>query len=101
MCKSSRFNYDEDIWAFKMDARVDTINELLPMKDHKFDIDYAYGGARLVSKKIDTGAKADLSRRYYYDDGNEPDYDDMCEMLDTIIAVLKAKRDNEQGKNEW
>lgn len=100
MCKDRKLIYGEDLWEFKMNARVDTINELLPMKNHKFDIDYAYGGARLVSKKTDTGAESDLSRRYYYADDDEPDYDDMCDMLDAIVAVLKAKRDDEQGRNE-
>ena len=102
MCKDMRYNYSEEEWEARIKDRIETINKLLPMKDYHFDTDYAYGGCRLTKKKDGTGGEADLSRRYYYDgEDTDPDYDDMCAMLDTIIAVLKAKRDNEQGKNEW
>lgn len=101
MSKPYRDNYTEEEWEDRIESRVKTINELVSMDGFHFDTDYAYGGCRLTKKKDGTGGEADLSRRYYYDDEEEADYDDMCAMLDAIIAVLKAKRDNEQGKNEW
>lgn len=101
MSKPYRDNYCEEEWEERINSRVEAINHLLPMENFHFDTDYAYGGCRLTKVKDGTGGEADLSRRYYYDDGEEADYDDMCAMLDAIIAVLKAKRDNEQGKNEW
>lgn len=101
MSKPYRDNYTEEEWEARIKSRVETINELVPMDGFHFDTDYAYGGCRLTKVKDGTGGEADLSRRYYYDDEEEADYDDMCAMLDAIIAVLKAKRDNEQGKNKW
>lgn len=101
MSKPYRDNYCEEEWEERINSRVEAINHLLPMENFHFDTDYAYGGCRLTKVKDGTGGAADLSRRYYYDDEEEADYDDMCAMLDAIIAVLKAKRDNEQGKNEW
>ena len=101
MSKPYRDNYCEKEWEERINSRVEAINHFLPMDGFHFDTNYAYGGCRLTKVKDGTGGAADLSRRYYYDDEEEADYDDMCAMLDAIIAVLKAKRDNEQGKNEW
>lgn len=101
MSRDTKYNYTEEEWEERIESRVKTINELVPMDGFHFDTDYAYSGCRLTKVKNGTGGEADLSRRYYYDDEEEADYDDMCAMLDAIIAVLKAKRDNERGKNEW
>lgn len=94
MSRDTKYNYTEEEWEARINGRVETINGLGRLtKGYEFDTDYAYGGCRLVRKNTETGAKLDLSRRYYYDEDGEPDYDDMCEMLDAIIEVLKEIRD--------
>lgn len=61
---------------------------------YEFDIDYAYGGARLVKRKKDTSAERDLSVRFYYDEDGAADYDAFMEMLNTIINVMREIEKN-------
>ena len=46
-----------------LNAMLDTLNELKPMKGAEFGLDYAYGGVRLVKRYKATGGESDLSIR--------------------------------------
>lgn len=93
MSEMNRFEFSEDEWMRRLDEKVETLNELAPLVGRKFDNNWQNFGVRLVSKVLETGAEADLSRRYYYDETGEPDYDDYEEMLESIIHVLKEAKE--------
>lgn len=73
--------------------RIDSMNKLFSMKEHKFALDYAYGGVRLVKRKNDTGGEADLSTRFFYDEEGTADYDAFMELLNTAINVLRIAKE--------
>lgn len=75
----------EDIFA----DRITQMNMLHQMDGYEYDIDFAYGGARLVKRNIKTGGEADLSVRFYYDEDGTADYDAFMELLNTILAVMR------------
>ena len=75
--------------------RIDSMNKLFPMKEHKFALDYAYGGVRLVKRKNDTGGEADLSTRFYYDEDGTADYDAFMELLEATTNVLRIVKEQQ------
>lgn len=69
--------------------RITQMNWLAPMDGYEYDLDFAYGGVRLVKKNINTGGETDLSARFFYDEDGTADYDAFMELLNAIINVMK------------
>lgn len=89
MSEALKFAYTEEEWMKILDEKVAAINEFIHIPEMEFANDWAYFGVRLVLKVVATGAEADLSRRYYYDEPGQPDYDDYCELVESIIKIAR------------
>jgi hypothetical protein len=94
MSEALKLAYTEEEWMKILDEKVAAINEFIHIPEMEFANDWAYLGVRLVLKVVATGAEVDLSRRYFYDEPGQPDYDDYYELVETVVKIARRIKED-------